>query len=253
VEEVITCVETLRNKLGAQTHERPELMQLGLDFIYDSENFMTLPAGEILKKLGSTMAQATLLMRRLRAYDSSPMRNIEDDDQSNHAREHIQPSEEVKDNSALEVEREKLRETKIANLGLARREVRFLELVGSGLKVKEIAVQNCFSINYIYTALGGVYKKIGVTNQQEAKLWAQFNLLGLDSSWEQKIVQNAGVTGSELTVLQMLIQDIKPEDIAKSLSISVSTVLSHKKRIYRKLDVSSAKELKDKVASMSNP
>lgn len=62
-----------------------------------------------------------------------------------------------------------------------------------------------------------------------------------------ELAAEAGLSSREEEVLLLLAQKKKPAAIASQLVIEVSTVNTHKKHIYRKLDVHSAKELQARI------
>lgn len=64
------------------------------------------------------------------------------------------------------------------------------------------------------------------------------------------LAQEAGLSRREEEVLLLLAQKKKPSAIAKQLTIEVSTVNTHKKHIYSKLDVHSAKQLQTRIGSI---
>lgn len=66
----------------------------------------------------------------------------------------------------------------------------------------------------------------------------------------RELAQEAGLSRREEEVLLLLAQKKKPSVIAKHLVIEVSTVNTHKKHIYQKLDVHSAQELQARIGSM---
>lgn len=66
------------------------------------------------------------------------------------------------------------------------------------------------------------------------------------------LAQEAGLSDREEEVLLLVAQRKKPAEIAHQLVIEVSTVNTHKKHIYRKLDVHSAKELQERIGSVDS-
>lgn len=64
-----------------------------------------------------------------------------------------------------------------------------------------------------------------------------------------ELAEEAGLSAREEEVLLLIAQRKKPAAIAAQLVIEVSTVNTHKKHIYRKLDVHSAKELQARLGS----
>ena len=60
----------------------------------------------------------------------------------------------------------------------------------------------------------------------------------------REVARTCGLTPREEEVLLLLWRGGKPTDIADELSLSVSTVRTHIKHVYAKLDVHSSKELK---------
>lgn len=66
-----------------------------------------------------------------------------------------------------------------------------------------------------------------------------------------ELAEETGLSAREEEVLLLIAQKKKPSAIAKQLVIEVSTVNTHKKHIYRKLGVHSAKELQARLGSIS--
>lgn len=68
----------------------------------------------------------------------------------------------------------------------------------------------------------------------------------------RELAKEAGLSAREEEVLLLLAQRKKPAVIARQLVIEVSTVNTHKKHIYRKLDVHSAKELQARLGTAAD-
>ncbi|MDD5807247.1 MAG: helix-turn-helix transcriptional regulator, partial [Eggerthellales bacterium] len=82
---------------------------------------------------------------------------------------------------------------------------------------------------------------------QDMDLLLERSRLGLRC---HELAQEAGLSRREEEVLVLLAQKKKPSLIAKQLVIEVSTVNTHKKHLYQKLDVHSAKELQQRIGSV---
>ncbi|WP_165043996.1 helix-turn-helix transcriptional regulator [Adlercreutzia sp. ZJ138] len=82
---------------------------------------------------------------------------------------------------------------------------------------------------------------------QDIGLMLERSRLGLRC---HELAQETGLSVREEEVLLLIAQRKKPSDIAKQLFIEVSTVNTHKKHIYQKLDVHSAKQLQDRIGSV---
>lgn len=65
-----------------------------------------------------------------------------------------------------------------------------------------------------------------------------------------ELAKEAGLSSREEEILLLMAQQKKPSAIAEQLVIAVSTVNTHKKHIYRKLDVHSAKELQARLGQV---
>ena len=65
-----------------------------------------------------------------------------------------------------------------------------------------------------------------------------------------ELAGEAGLSSREEEILLLMAQRKKPSAIAEQLVIAVSTVNTHKKHIYRKLDVHSAKELQARIGQV---
>lgn len=65
-----------------------------------------------------------------------------------------------------------------------------------------------------------------------------------------ELAEEAGLSKREEEVLLLLAYKKKPSEIAKQLVIEVSTVNTHKKHVYQKLDVHSAKQLQERIGTV---
>ena len=65
-----------------------------------------------------------------------------------------------------------------------------------------------------------------------------------------ELAQDAGLSRREEEVLLLLACKKKPAAIAEKLFIEVSTVNTHKKHVYRKLNVHSAKQLQERIGTI---
>ena len=83
---------------------------------------------------------------------------------------------------------------------------------------------------------------------QDMDLLLEHSRLGLRC---HDLAQEAGLSRREEEVLVLLAQKKKPSLIAKQLVIEVSTVNTHKKHLYQKLGVHSAKELQQRIGSVA--
>jgi DNA-binding NarL/FixJ family response regulator len=160
---------------------------------------------------------------------------------------HLAENDEPVPDEADEENTPRKAEEIVEHYELTPRERQFLECIGSGMTIKQIAAQEHLALATIYKTLHHAYKKINVRNRLEATFWAQRELLGRGDEWAERIVKKTGLTPQELEVARLLYGGMRGREIAKVMHIAESSVSTHKKNIYRKFSVTSAVKLKEAV------
>jgi DNA-binding NarL/FixJ family response regulator len=120
-------------------------------------------------------------------------------------------------------------------------------LLTNGLAVKELNEFSCIGIkNFLLKSADEdeLFQALDCTVKGKKYYSDEILELLLDKSSKKATVSDAGLlTGSEMEIVKLIADGLTTKQIALHKHISFHTVMSHRKNIFRKLEVSSVSEL----------